>query len=170
MTDSHYRHCGRKTDALDAYRLLASNYAPDWPSLHSFALSQALDIHAKLGKAKDVDWIRLVVAYLDDCTASAECISFLHQDRTVGYISTLITDLEGAAATLESSKPFAFFCRFLARVLCNVDCICAQHSSISINVSPIATISGAEDGVFAEVTIQNHLPCVSDVSHHRILY
>jgi hypothetical protein len=88
---------------------LALNYAPDWPSLHSFALSQALDIHANLGKAKDVDWIRLVVAYLDNRTSSAEGISLLHQDRTVGYISALVTNLQGAAATLESSKLHAFF-------------------------------------------------------------
>ena len=105
------RHCGRLSDALDAYQSLAVQYAPVWPNLHSFALSRALDIHADLAKAKDVEWIRLAIAYLDTCTARDGRLSLSHQDRRVDYISNLVKDLEGAAAKLESSTlSFYFIC------------------------------------------------------------
>jgi hypothetical protein len=41
---------------------------------------------------------------------------------------------------------------------------------MNIEVSPTATISGAEDGTFVEATVQNHLSCVSRVSGRRIPY
>jgi hypothetical protein len=41
-----------------------------------------------------------------------------------------------------------------------------DHPAIAICVSNDAKIAEAEDGSFLDVTVQNHLPCVSTIQAH----
>ena len=45
----------------------------------------------------------------------------------------------------------------------------SNHCAISIKVSGDAKTAEAEDGSFLEVTVQNHLPCVSGIPSDRYM-
>ncbi|KAJ7273596.1 trafficking protein particle complex subunit 10 [Mycena haematopus] len=136
-------HRGRLAAALTTYTSLPAHYAPHmWTSLESLMLSLALDTHAELNKAKDREWIHILLSFLKTYVDTVGVELLMHEEDSIEYISRLVQAMRDSATTLES------------------DLAHPEHPAISIRVSPTAKLAGDKDGSFLDVVIHNHLPCV----------
>ncbi|KAF8626389.1 hypothetical protein AX15_005037 [Amanita polypyramis BW_CC] len=135
-------HRGRLAAALTTYSSLPVHYAPyTWSSLESFTLLRALDAHAELQKTKDTEWIHILLAFLKTIAEWPEVYSFINRSNRIEYISSLLQSLKSVSSTLES------------------DITQPDHPAFTVKIADKVRIAGSEDGVYLDITIQNHLPC-----------
>ncbi|KAJ6630673.1 trafficking protein particle complex subunit 10 [Mycena sp. CBHHK59/15] len=135
-------HRGRLAAALSTYTSLPAHYAPHmWTSLESLMLSLALDTHESLDKAKDREWIHILLSFLKTYVDTVGLDLLMHEEDSTEYISRLVEAMKDSAAALDSDLPHP------------------EHPAISIQVSPNAKPAGDKDGSFLDVIIHNHLPC-----------
>jgi hypothetical protein len=73
-----------------------------WTSLESFMLSQALDTYADLDKAKDTEWIHVLLSYLRTYIDNQGTELLLHEADKIAYITELVNGLKTAVSELES--------------------------------------------------------------------
>ncbi|OCH95045.1 hypothetical protein OBBRIDRAFT_788779 [Obba rivulosa] len=138
---------GRISNALQTYSSLPAHYAPHrWASLEAFMLTRALELHETVEKAKDRDWIHLVLeflkAYVDDF--GRELIML--DENKEEYISKLLAALKDAAKKLQA------------------DLLHPDHPAIAIAITDrTARLAESRDGVLLEVTVRNRLPCAIPV-------
>ena len=84
-----------------------------WTSLESFMLSQALDTYVDLNKAKDTEWIHVLLAYLRTYIDNQGTDLLLHEVDKVTYITELVNGLKTAVSELETGRCSVigpFFC------------------------------------------------------------
>jgi hypothetical protein len=124
-------------------------------------LSRALDTYADLNKTKDREWIHILLSFLKTYIDHPGMELLVHEGNKISYISQLVDAMRVAANELDSGwwscSLHALVC-FITEFL---DMAHPAHPAMSILVSNDARMAGTEDGSFLDVTIYNHLPCVS---------
>ncbi|TFK54963.1 hypothetical protein OE88DRAFT_1732249 [Heliocybe sulcata] len=136
-------HRGRLPAALQTFTSLPAHYAPhEWTSLESLALSEAMATHARLEKAKDTEWIHILLAFLKTYVGSSEDELLIQTENNTSYMQTLIDALRHAAEGLDTDLLHADNDMLSVRIHCN-------------------DIENAEtqDGSYLGIAVTNHLPC-----------
>ena len=136
-----------------------------WTSLETFMLSRAIDTHAELQKPKDREWIHTLLSFLRAYVESLDDKLLMHETDKSVYVSRLVTEMHTAAETLDTGNlsPPNASCKIWWTYFGDIflDIVQPNHPALTIRVANEAKVADAEDGSFLDVTIQNHLPCVS---------
>ncbi|KAI0957407.1 hypothetical protein AcW1_005812 [Taiwanofungus camphoratus] len=134
---------GRLPNALETFKSLPAHYAPHgWTSLESFMRTQALAVHASTEKAKDGEWIHILLEFLRVYVADMGRELLADVDDHNSFISALICSLKDATRGLQS------------------DLLYSDHPAISVVVSNSeARLAGSQDGALLDVYVNNRLPC-----------
>ena len=167
LNPSVQSHRGRLSVALQTYTSLPAHYAPHmWTSLEAFMLSRAMDTHAALQKRKDTEWIHILISFLKAYVEELGQELLMHEEDKTLYVSQLVHELHATACQLDTGNAHSTFCILFLNHKRLPDLAHPDHPAMSIRVSSDAKIAEAEDGSFLDVTIQNHLPCVSSLLGH----
>lgn len=160
-------HRDRLTEALQTYTSLPAHYAPHmWTSLETFMLSRAIDTHAELERPQDREWIHILLSFLKAFVESLGDELLMHEADKSIYVSRLVTEMHTAAEALDAGNfplPGAFrriWLIYLGELFSDI--VQPDHPALTIRVANEAKVADAEDGSFLDITIHNHLPCVSD--------
>jgi hypothetical protein len=158
---SQRRHRGRLASALQTYTSLPAHYAPHmWTSLESFMLSRALEVHLKLDRPKDREWIHMSLAFLKAYVEGGGKALLVQGEEEA---NKLLGSLREAAGTLEDGLLFPHdFGLVEERLKSMTDLQYLDHPALSIHIPGHARIAGTEDGSFLDVKIRNRLPCVCE--------
>ncbi|ETW85992.1 hypothetical protein HETIRDRAFT_309755 [Heterobasidion irregulare TC 32-1] len=136
-------HRERLPVAFQTFSSLPAHYSPHkWIALESYMLSQAIDIHAALGSARDQQWINIALSFLKSYVDDHGSDLLVTEDDKAAYVSRIVVALQDLANNIDS------------------DLIHSEHPAISIKiVNPNARLAGSEDGSFVDVLVNNRLPC-----------
>ncbi|KAH8106751.1 trafficking protein particle complex subunit 10 [Cristinia sonorae] len=136
-------HRDRLTNALQTFSSLPAHYAPHgWTSLEAYMLCQALDIHSSVGKARDRDWVYILLdflkAYIQDLGKELLMVESDHMN----YVTDLVEALRVAAQSAPSEMTHH------------------DHPAISVTISDgNARTAEGRDGAVLDVILNNMLPC-----------
>jgi hypothetical protein len=125
-------------------------------------LSQAIDVYARVGTARDRQWVNVVLAYLKLCSSS-NLESLTHQDASTAYITNIVDSLKVVVDNL--SERSLFFAQSLVQVSPDwpeLALLYLEHPALSIRVlDTTSALADDEDGSFLNISLLNLLPCVS---------
>ena len=124
-------------------------------------LSRAIDTHAELQKPKNREWIHILLSFLKAYVESLGDKLLIHEADKSVYVSRLVTEMHTAAKTLDAGNLPAMLRAEYDFGDIFLDIIQPNHPALTIRVVNETKVADAEDGSFLDVTIQNHLPCVS---------
>jgi trafficking protein particle complex subunit 10 len=125
-------------------------------------LSQAVDVYALVGTARDKQWVNVVLGYLKLCSSS-DLELLTHQDDSAAYIANIIDSLKAVVDNLsERSLSFAQTLLVVSPDWPEPALLYPEHPALSIQVlDTTAAPAEDEDGSFLNVSLRNLLPCVS---------
>lgn len=136
-------HRSRLPAALQTFTSLPAHYAPHgWTSLEALALFEAMNAHSRLDKAKDTEWIHVLLAFLKTYVHSTEDDLLIQMDNKKEYLQNLLQALHDATGELVT------------------DLFHTDYDILSVQVNAReAEIAETQDGSYLNVSVTNHLPC-----------
>ncbi|KAF5391403.1 hypothetical protein D9757_001971 [Collybiopsis confluens] len=145
-------HRGRLEASFTTYNSLPAHYAPHmWTSLESAMLSKALETHTAAGKAKDREWIHILLSFLKTFAESGGAELLIPEENKVQYVSRLMDLLANAVSELDA------------------DILHPDHGFLKTQVSSSATLDGTRDGSYLQVTVRNTMPCPIPIDEVSVL-
>lgn len=133
----------RLPNAFDTYKSLPAHYAPHgWSSLESFMRMQALTVHTSAEKARDEEWIHIVLDFLRTYVEDMGKELLMDVDDQLSYVVGLVTSLIEAARGLQA------------------DLLHPDHPALSLTIADKAVrLAESQDGALLDVIVRNRLPC-----------
>ncbi|PIL24147.1 hypothetical protein GSI_13900 [Ganoderma sinense ZZ0214-1] len=136
-------HRGRLANALQTYTSLPAHYSPHgWTSMEAYMLNRALNIHDAAERAKDREWIHILLHFLRAYVEDGGRDLLLSEEDNKAYVEGLIAALKEAARNLDNDVPFP------------------DHPALSVSlVDPHTRLAESRDGSLLTVAVHNKLPC-----------
>ena len=101
LTNSPPSHRGRFPPALQTYSSLPAHYSPHkWTSLECYMLSQAINVYAVAGTARDKQWVNIVLTYLKLFSSGFNGESLTHREDNTSYVTNLVDSLKAVVDEL----------------------------------------------------------------------
>ena len=128
-------------------------------------LNRALTIHESAGKAKDREWIHVLLHFLRAYVDSMGKDLLIGEEDSKAYIEGLVASLQDATEALDSgTSALDRFGRVCSQIRPTSETPFPDHSALSVSlVSDDAELAGSRDGSLLRVVVRNKLPCVSQI-------
>ncbi|KAI0748290.1 trafficking protein particle complex subunit 10 [Daedaleopsis nitida] len=136
-------HRGRMGSALQTYTSLPAHYSPHgWTSLEAFMLNRALTIHEAAEKAKDREWVHVLLHFLRAYVEDMGKQLLLSEEDSATYVHKLVTELKAVTQELDADTPFP------------------DHPALVVSLAEHdAKLAEDRDGSLLKIVIKNKLPC-----------